>query len=186
MQRKIIFITSGILFVLISAGLIVIGTETDYKFGIVLYGMAVPFLLVGFWNLFSVVYERKYAMSNDYYTFKRSGDLSFGVGAFYNKDIVVPVFLILFGCAALAIATGFLVNSADEVALALVGVSIVYGLTVTIIFLVKLNRKTAGPIESDEKKTDDEFAFRIAFFFASLATLGLFALGYYLYKKIRK
>jgi len=186
MQRKIIFITSGILFVLISTGLIVIGTEADYKFGIVLYGMAVPFLLVGFWNIYSVSYERKHASSNDYFTFKRPGELSFAVGAFYNKDIVVPVFLILFGCAALAIATGFLVNSADEAALALVGVSFVYGLTVTIIFLVKLNRKTDVTIESDEKKNGDEFALRIAFFFASLATLGLFALGYYLYKKFRE
>ncbi len=186
MQRKIIFITSGILFVLISAVLIFIGMETDFKFGIVLYGMTVPFLLVGFWNLYSVVYERKYAQSSDYFTFKRSGELSFGVGAFYNKDIVVPVFLILFGCAAMAIVSGFLVNSADEVALALVCISFVYGLTVTIIFLVKLNRKTVGTIVSNEKISSDEFAFRIAFFFASLATLGLFTLGYYLYKKFRK
>ena len=186
MGRKIIFITSGILFILVSIGLIIAGADSNFKTGVVLSGMAIPFLFIGFWNLYSVVYERKFVARNEYYTFKGSGLFSWGAGAFYNKGVVLPVFIILFGCAAMGIATGFLVWSAEEFAVVLMAVSFAYALTVTIIYLVRLNRTTDAKEEAIQENSDDEFGFKVAFFFASLATLGLFALGYLVYKKLKK
>ena len=86
----------------------------------------------------------------------------------------------------MGIATGFLVWSAEEFAVVLMAVSFAYALTVTIIYLIRLNRTTDAKEEAIQENSDDEFGFKVAFFFASLATLGLFALGYLVYKKLKK
>ena len=191
MQRKLIFISSGILFILISAALVIIGSLERENMLIILLGMAVPFLFTGFWNIYNVFYEKKINFSGEYFTWRR-GDTSFGFGAFYNKKIIVPVFIIMFGTAALAIVNAFLASSkqSEDIATAVVPLSFVYGLALTIYFLVKINRETSPVRSGDltERKrgtTTEDIGFKVGFIFASIATFGLFALGWWLYKSLK-
>jgi len=188
MQRKLIFISSGILFIYIAAALVIIGSGEKDNIFIIISGMAIPFLFVGFWNIYNVFYEKKINYGDEYYTFK-SGISSFGAGAFYNKKIIVPVFIIMFGTVSLAIVNAFLASSrsTEDIAIGVLGFSFLYALVLTIYFLKKINSELKTPINENSHTNNsvDDIGFKAAFFFATIATGGLFALGWWLYKKIK-
>jgi len=209
LHRALIFISSGILFICVSAVLVIIGSGERDDMMIMLFGMAIPFLFVGFWNIYSVIYEKKLVSaesprpditsgqgdsagtsSNEYFTWN-SGTGAFGAGAFYNKKIIVPVFIIMFGTVTFAIVNAFLASSkpTEDIAIAVVPVSFVYGLVFTLYFLVKINKEVntvkSGEEPSSSGTTTEDTGFKVAFFFASVATFGLFALGWWLYKKLK-
>lgn len=185
-MRKFIFISSGLIFALIAAALVIIGSGEKDNMLIILAAAAVPLLFVSYWNFYSVYYENRINPEDGYFTYKSSG--SAGIGLFYNKLIAVPVFLVLFGSAAFAIAASFLAaDRATEVAaLILLCISFLYSLIVTIYFTVRIKRGLISSEASDSKSNDDEIGYKIAFFFASVATLGLFPLIYFLFRSIRK
>jgi hypothetical protein len=139
LQRNIIFFSSGVLFILISAGLVTIGADQSDAFMMITIAMAIPFLFIGFWNIYNVFYEKRTGYANEYFT---SGSLtSASAGAFYNRKVIVPVFLIMFGTAVMAIGSAFLaMDKNEEIAIVLVAFSFAYALTVTIIFMVRLNK----------------------------------------------
>ncbi|HJY65023.1 MAG TPA: hypothetical protein VJ455_12775 [Ignavibacteria bacterium] len=155
-----------------------------------LFGMSIPFLFTGFWNVYNVFYEKKVNYSTEYFSWRKSTSL--GIGAFYNPKIIVPVFIIMFGTTALAIAIAFLSSSksTEDISIAVLPVSFAYGLVLTIYFLVKINRETKALISGDltthnPGNTTEDIGVKIAFFFASVATLGLFAIGWWIYKKLK-
>lgn len=183
-MRRFLFISSGILFICISAALVIAGAGEKDNILIILCGMAIPFLFIGFWNIYNVIYESKLNYGDEYFTY-RSGLTSFGIGAFYNKKIIVPVFIILFTTVSLAIVNAFLASSksTEDIAIAVLIFSFVFALSCTIYFLVKINKEQKQPVSS--KSDVDDIGFKVAFFFATVATLGLFALGWMIYKKIK-
>lgn len=105
-MRKFLLSSSSILFLLISAFLITIGVQSGDTFLIITAAMAVPFLFISYWNLFSIYYEKKISYPGEHFTVKSVTARS--IGLFYHKDIAVPVFFILFVSAALAITSAFL------------------------------------------------------------------------------
>lgn len=187
-MRKLIFISSGILFVCVAAVLVIIGAGEKDNIMIIMSGMAIPFLFVGFWNIYSVFYEKRFVSaetSDDYFTY-RAGLTTYGVGAFYNKKIIVPVFIILFGTVVCAIGNSFLVSSrsTEDIGIAVLIFSFLYALVLTIYFLKQLNKEIKESDGQTQSNIDD-IGFKVAFFFATVATLGLFALGWWIYKKLK-
>lgn len=185
-MRKFVFISSGILFLLIAAGLVIIGSGEKDNMPIILSAAAVPFLFTAYWNFYSVYYEGRINSSEGHFTYKGIGTV--GVGAFYNKVIAVPFFLVLFGSVALAIAAAFVASnrSMEDISIAVLGISFLYSLTLSIYFTIKIGRGIKSGDTAKVESSADVTGFKIAFFFASVATLGLFLLVYFIVKTIRK
>lgn len=185
-MRKFLFISSGILFLLIAAGLVIIGSGEKDNMLIMLSAAAVPFLFTAYWNFYSVYYERRINTSEGYFTYKGNGIA--GAGAFYNKVIAVPFFIILFGSVALAITAAFLASNrtTEDIAIAALAISLLYSLTVSVCFTIKIGRGIKGGDTAKVENSSDETGFKLAFFFASVATLGLFPLVYFIIKSLRK
>ncbi|MBZ0201714.1 MAG: hypothetical protein K8I03_01720 [Ignavibacteria bacterium] len=141
-MRNFIFISSGILFILIAAGLVITGSGEKGQFLIIIYAMAIPFLYTGVWNLLQVYYESRSDSSNsEYFTYSSRGQ--YGIGAFYSKLVVVPVFTIMFGTVSLAIGAALLASnrSTEDISIALAAFSFVFALTITVIFIRRINKK---------------------------------------------
>lgn len=140
-MRNFIFISSGILFILISAGLVIIGSGEKDQFLIIISAMAIPFLFVGIWNLLQVFYESKAGVNrNEYFTY--SSVSGAGMGAFYSKIVIVPVFVIMFGTVSIAILTGFLASnrSTEDISIIAVAVSFIFAVVITVVFVIRINR----------------------------------------------
>lgn len=184
-MRKVIFITSGLLFILIAAALIITGSGESDSFFITLSAAAVPFLFTSYWSFYSVYYENRINYSNEYFTATAAGKASIGV--FYHKNITIPFFLVLFGSAVFAIITAFLASgSSEDIAALLLALSILYSLFVTVFFTVKIGKGLNVSSAESVENSSDELGFKIAFFFASVATLGLFPIIYIIKKSVRK
>ncbi len=186
-MRNLIFVSSGILFIGAAVSLAVIGAgESDSMF-LILLSMAMPFFFTGYWNLYQFFYERSAGSSGEYFSYKSTS--GFGIGAFYNEAVIVPVFLIMFGQIVLAIGSAFLAGEAEDAALVLTCISFIYGVILTIYFSIKISKQkkeTDGEISANEELTTDKIAIKVAFFFASVATLGLFPLVYFIVKGAKR
>lgn len=187
-MRKFLFISAGIIFLAVSAGLIIIGTGENDSFMLTLFAMAVPFLFIAYWNFYTVYYENVVRSDNSYFTYRKQSEA--GIGAFYSKHTVIPVFLCLFISASIAIITAFVsAGKNEEIALVLLAVSFSACLVITLVYTAKLKRNLSqdnGQVVGENTKSSDEAGFKIAFFFASVATLGLFPLGYFIYRAVTK
>lgn len=138
-MRKFLFVSSGILFLLISAFLIIIGAFESDEFLIITASMAVPFLFISYWNIFSVFYEKKITYPDEHFTSKTLNSRSIGV--FYHRNISPPVFFILFISTGLAIASAFLAidKSMQEIAALMPVLSFFICLFLTVRYSRKLN-----------------------------------------------
>ena len=185
-MRNFIFISSGVLFLLIAGVLIFIGSGENDSMLVMLSAAAVPFIFIAFWNIYSVYYERRVNSTDGFYTYKGAGNA--GIGVFYNKVISIPLFLILFGSAALAIAASFLASnrSTFDFAVVVLALSILYSLAVTLYFIITIGKSFKSENTAQTESPADDFGFKVAFFFASVATLGLFPLVYFLLKSKRR
>ena len=185
-MRKFIFLSSGILFIAVAALLVLIGSGEKDNMLIMLSAAAVPFLFTAYWNFYSVYYEGRKNTAEGHFTYKGIGNA--GVGAFYNKVLAVPFFLVLFGSVALAITTGFLASnrSTEDTAIAAAGASFLYSLIITIYFTIKIGKGIKGDESALMERSANDTGSRIAFFFASVATLGLFPLVFFVVRSIRK
>lgn len=185
-MRKFLFISSGVLFLLIAAGLILVGSGEKDNMLIILSAAAIPFFFTAYWNFYSVYYEGKIRSDEGVFTYRGGG--SAGVGVFFNKVIAVPFFLVLFGSVAFAIASAFLASSraTEDFSIAVLCASVLYSLILTIYFTLKIGRETNNSESVQTEKTADELGFKVAFFFASVATLELFPLVYFFLKSVRK
>ncbi len=185
-MRKFILISSGILFILAAAGSIIIGAGEKNRIFIILSGMSIPFLFTAYWNIYTVWYENKTGANDEYFTFKEPSGA--GIGVFYNKVTVIPFFLILFGSAVLAIITAFLGmnSSTEDISIAVLCMSFVYSLSLTLYFTFRIGRGLNGNAEVSHEISADELGFKIAYFFASIATLGLFPLVHRIVKSAGK
>lgn len=139
-MRKFLFISSGILFIAISIALIIIAVSEGDEFLIIMSSVAVPFLFIGYWNLYSIIYEGRKNYPNEYFTIKSAANASAGV--FYHKDISMPIFLILFMTAGLAIVSAFLAlnKATEDIAIGLPLLSFMVSLLITIKYQIKLSR----------------------------------------------
>ena len=184
-MRKIILTVSAFLFLFIAAALVIIGSgERDSTF-IILCSAAVPFLFTSYWNFYSVFYEKRINYGNEYFISNTENSAS--VGVFYHKTISLPIFLILFGSVSLAIAAGLTAAAGnnEDIAAGLLALSFLYSFSITLFFSIKIKNR----IKSDETSpqvSDGETGFKIAFFFASIATLGLFPLVYFIIRLMKK
>lgn len=185
-MRKFIFLSSGILFLLIAAILVLIGSGEKDNMLIMLSAAAVPFLFTAYWNFYSVYYESSINTPEGHFTYKGIGNA--GVGAFYNKVIAVPFFLVLFGSVALAITAAFMASnrSTEDIAIVMAGAGFLYSLIITIYFTIKIGKGIKGDESALLEKSANDTGSRIAFFFASVATLGLFPLVFFIVKSLRK
>lgn len=186
-MRKFIFISTGIIFLLAATALIIIGTGEKDSLMLILFSASVPFIFTGYWNLFTLKFENNLSSGNEYFTYHSAG--KFGAGAFYNRAVAVPVFLCMFTSVALAILTAFTAvnRSAEDIAYAFPAVSFSVCLFITIYFSGKINKALHLAAENtDPQDVNDDAGIKIAFFFASIATLGLFPLGYFIYKGFKK
>ena len=127
---------------MIAAGLVIIGSGEKDQFLIIISAMAIPFLFTGVWNLLQVYFESRSAGSNsEFFTYSSIGQ--YGIGAFYSKLVVVPVFTIMFGTVSLAIGAALLASnrSSEDISIALAAFSFVFALTITVIFIRRINRR---------------------------------------------
>lgn len=184
-MRKFILLSSGLLFIIVAAGLVLIGSGEGNSMFIIMSSAAVPFLFTGYWNVFSVYFESKANLSGEYFTFKENGKA--GIGVFYNKVIAVPFFLVLFGSACLAIITSFfaLSPSTEDAAVTSAGAGSLYSLIITIYYTKKICRGAKDPNTHQAENPAGDNGLKIALFFAGIATLGLLPLVYYVYKSIK-
>lgn len=182
-MRTFLFVSSGILFLIIAAALIITGSGESDSILIILSAASIPFIFTAYWNFYSVHFEKKLNKSDGYFTAKAAGYA--GIGAFYDKAVAVPVFLVLFGSTASAIIIAFLAadRSTDDISMGVLACSFLYAAVITIVFTVRLNRSAAGSDETTAKQ-DNDISVKIAFIFASIATLGVLPLVYYLYKYV--
>jgi hypothetical protein len=153
---------------------------------IVLSAAAVPFLFTAYWNFYSVIYEKSMNRDESYFMYKGLGVA--GITVFYHKLISVPFFLVLFGSVSLAIVTSFLAvnRNTEDISLVTLGASVLYSLVITIYFSKKIWSGDKIDKSLIAENNVDDTGFKIAFFFASVATLGLFPLIYFIVKSIRK
>lgn len=177
MKRSTLMILGGAIFVLAGIAVIIIAVLIDEEI-IPLLSAASAVLFTGIIILFSGIDEKRLGKEE-----KVKPKVEFGkiiIEASFGKRYALPIFLILFGTVVLAIISGILyLSGSEEAGAVLFGVNGFYGLVLNIYFIIKLSRR------KDMKKTDeqmDKLAWKVAFFFASLATGGLFALGYLVYK----
>ena len=184
-MRSLLLVSSGILFLIIAAVLIIIGSDESTAMLIVLTGASIPFVFVAYWNFYSVYFEKRSKTSQTHFTFKAPG--FYGIGALYNRAITVPFFLVLFGSVSCAIVTAFLAanRSTEDIGIGVLILSFLYSTVLTIVFTKRIGKSVVSPDEVAEQK-DNDFGVKLAFFFASVATLGLFPLVYFLYKSLSK
>jgi len=184
--RKFLFLSTGVLFLAAAAALIIIGTEEKDNIMLILFSMSVPLIFTAYWNLFTVYYEAKTLTANEYFTYRSVSGA--GIGAFYNRQTVIPMFLSLFTSSVLAIINSLVSNTkSEEIAVILLSLSFSACLVIAIVYTVKLNKSVNSEGDNENKSSNkDDAGFKIAFFFASIATLGLFPLGYYIYKALKK
>ena len=199
MQRKFILLSSSFLFLAIGIALIIIGAGEKNSMMPGLFSASITFIFVSYWNFYSYRIEKIIGSDGEYFTYGNS--FSGGIGISYNKTTVVPFFLVLFISVSLAIVTFFLAvdRSTEDFAVAAVILSFILSTIVTIYFSLRINRELKktdltdsidhqNPDSAREKdigKINDDIAVKIAFIFASVATLGLFPLLYFLVKKAR-
>jgi hypothetical protein len=190
--RKFIYLSSAVLFLLTGIGLIVIGIGEKDSMMIGLFAASIPFIYTAYWNFFSYHIENQTGSNGEYFTYNNAG--SRGIGISYNKTTVVPFFLVLFTSVSLAIATFFLAvnRSTEDIAIGSLCLSFLASTIITIYFTKRINKalnksNLNGNIESkvNVENVNDDIGFKIAFFFASVATLGLFPLVYFIIKKVR-
>ena len=138
-MRKFLFVSSGILFFLLSAFLIIIGSFESDDFLVITAAMAVPFLFISYWNIFSVYYEKKIIYQDEHFTSKTMNSRSIGV--FYHRNISPPVFFILFVSSGLAIVSAFLAieKSMQEIGALMPVLSFFICLFLTVRYSRKLN-----------------------------------------------
>ena len=175
---------------LVAAGLIIIGSGEKDSMMIGLFAMSIPFMFVSYWNFYSYRFEKITGSDGEYFTY--GNFTSTGVGISYNKTTVVPFFLVLFISVALGIATFLLAanRSTEDIAMGTLALSFALSLIITIYFTRRihkalLNSKINPVAENNPGAVNDDIGFKIGFFFASVATLGLFPLVYFLVKKLR-
>lgn len=189
-MRKLIYLSSAVLFLLVAAGLIIIGSGEKDSMMIGLFAMSIPFMFVSYWNFFTYRFEKITGSDGEYFTY--GNIVSAGAGIRYNKTTVVPFFMVLFISVGLGITT-FLLSanrSTEDIAIGTLALSFVLSLIITIYFTARINKALSrSKIEpesvNDPNTVNDDIGFKIAFFFASVATLGLFPLVYFLVKKLR-
>lgn len=140
-MRKFLLVSSGILFIVIAAALVILGISNEDEFLIIMPAIATPFLFIGYWNLYSVKYEKRVYSPNEYFV-ERSYS-SAAVGVFYNREIAAPVFMILFSSAGLAILTAFLAlnKTTEEISIGLPILSFLVCLIITMKYQVKLSKR---------------------------------------------
>lgn len=184
-MRVFLLVSSGILFLVAAAALIIIGSGEKDSMFIIMAGFSIPFIFTAYWNFYSVIFERKQNVNEGHFTVKAAGYYS--IGALYHSAISVPFFLVLFGSAALAITIAFLSanNSTEDIGFALLILSFTYSTALTVYYSIRIGKPAHNP-EENNKQNERDFSFKVAFFFASVATLGLFPLVYFVYRSIRK
>lgn len=99
----------------------------------------------------------------------------------------MPLFLVLFGSAAFAIIIAFLAmnSSTEDISIGVLILSFLYSTVLTVVFTKRIGKSLRSPEEVAVQKEND-FGVKLAFFFASVATLGLFPLVYFLYKYLSR
>jgi hypothetical protein len=166
---------------------------------ITLLSASIPFISTSYWNFYTYRFEKITGSDSNYFTY--GNYLRGGVGISYNNTTVVPFFLVMFISTSLAIVTFFLaVNlSTEDYAVGTLGLSFLLSTVITVYFSLRIKNalqrvlaqnNSASQSESinnedETRKINDEIAVKIAFIFASIATLGLFSLVYYIIKKAR-
>lgn len=184
-RRKLMFISIGVLFIAIATALSILSIYEKEVMAINLLSISIPLLFTGLWNVIAGFGEKEGSDTNGDEVYESKSLTSSRITAYYNPRYAAPVVTIMFCSIALAIVTAFLSASKDTVdfSYAGLGVNFVVSLTLTIYFLrkLKINKQLSA---GEAREAENETGFKIAFFFASLATLGLFAIGYYIYKKI--
>ncbi len=177
---------------MIGACLIIIGSGEKDSMMLGLFSISIPFIFISYWNFYTYRFEKIIGSDGQYFTYGNSAHG--GIGVTYNKTTVVPFFLILFISVSLAIITFFLsVNrSTDDFAIGTLILSFVTSLIITIYFTVRIGKAIRTGMQSentesidDVRNMNDDIGVKIAFFFASVATLGLFPLVYFIVKKVR-
>ena len=189
-MRNLIYVSSAVLFLLVAAGLIIIGSGEKDSMMIGLFAMSIPFMFVSYWNFYSYRFEKITGSNGEYFTYGNIAGA--GAGISYNKTTVVPFFLVLFISAALGITTFLLAanRSTEDIAIGTLALSFLLSLIITIYFTGRINKaltksKINPEINNNPAAVNDDIGFKIAFFFASVATLGLFPLVYFIVKKLR-
>jgi len=181
MKRSTLMILGGTIFILAGIAVVIIAILIDEEI-IPMLSVASAVIFTGIIILFSGIDEKRIGKEEIVKPQKAFGKII--VEASFGKRYALPIFLILFGTVVLAIVSGILYLSGNEEAGSVFfGISSVYGLVLNIYFIYRLSRT------KDKEKTDkqmDELAWKVAFFFATLATGGLFAIGYLIYKKLKK
>ncbi len=178
MKRPTLMKIGGILFIIVSIAVVLVSIFTGVA---AISPVACPFLFTGIIILYSGIDEARYGKAPIVEPQKEFGKITYE--AQVGKRYVLPFFLILFGTVVLAIAGAILFIAMPAIGIVLLSVNVLYGLILNIYFINKLRKKEQ---RQEVDKQMDELAFKVAFFFASLATGGLFALGYLIYKKIKK
>jgi len=178
MKRTSLIIFVGIVFIIASLVVIAAGIALGQ---VAIISMANPFLFTGIIILYSGIDERKIKNTEIVEPQKESGKIIYETHI--GKRYTLPFFLILFGTIVMAIVGAVLFFILPLVSILLLGINFLYGLILNIYFIKKLGNKEKKQ-EVDQQM--DELAFKVAFFFASLATGGLFAIGYLIYKKLKK
>lgn len=186
-MRKFLFISSGILFIAAAVVLILAGIDEKGSYMLSYIASSIPFAAAAYWNFYTVFIESKIGSDAGYYTFKTPGNI--GIAAQYSKHTVVPMVLSLIISISIAVICFFAAAGKEEVLIIILGsVSLTACLLLAIIYTARINKalyKNQPEVIEDLSKSGDEEAFKIAFFFASVATLGLFAVGYYIYKALK-
>lgn len=194
-----ILLSSALLFLLIGIVLVIIASIEKDSMLIGLLSASVPFIFISYWNFYSYRFEKITGSDGEYFTYGNS--VRGGIGISYNKTTVVPFFLVLFVSSVLAIITFILsINrSTEDLAIGTLILSFLLSTILTVYFSLRIGRglrktglknSTGSQIsgsegEKDIREINDDIAVKIAFFFASIATIGLFPLVYYLIKKVR-
>ncbi len=195
-----ILLSSAVLFLLIGITLVIIASAEKDSMLTGLLSASVPFIFISYWNFYTYRFEKITGSDGNYFTY--GNYLSGGVGISYNKTTVVPFFLVMFISTSLAIVTFFLAvnRSTEDYAVGTLGLSFLLSTFITVYFSVRIKNtlqrvlaqnnlvaQTANLNSNDDEigKMNDEIAVKIAFIFATIATLGLFPLVYYIIKKAR-
>ena len=194
-----IILSSAVLFLLIGITLVIIASAEKDSMLTGLLSASVPFIFISYWNFYTYRFEKITGSDGNYFTY--GNYLRGGVGISYNKTTVVPFFLVMFISTSLAIVTFFLAvnRSTEDFAVGTLGLSFLLSTFITVYFSLRIKNalqrvraqnNSASQSESinnkdETRKINDEIAVKIAFIFASIATLGLFPLVYYIIKKAR-
>jgi len=177
MKKSSLIILVGVLFVLTGLAAALIGIFLEK---IIIIFTAAPFLFLGIFVLYSGISELKIKNRELARIEKEFGKIDYT--AQLGRKFAPAFFLILFGTAVLTGFSVVLFFIKPATAYILFGINIVYGIFLNIYFINKPERKKS---EKQMEKESAGLGFYIAFLFASLATGGLFALGYLAYKIVK-